>query len=190
MLSGNRNFEGRIHPLVRMNFLASPPLVVAYALAGNLNVNLTRDPVGQSVDGSPVYLRDIWPSQQEVHEVIGRTIGSEMFKSNYASVFDGDANWNRIEAPAGEIYAWDDESTYVKNPPYFDGMTLEVSAIEDIRGARALAWLGDSVTTDHISPAGAIAIDSPAAAYLQANGVAPADFNSYGTAPAAATTKS
>ncbi|HSG59041.1 MAG TPA: aconitate hydratase AcnA [Woeseiaceae bacterium] len=181
VLSGNRNFEGRIHPLVRMNFLASPPLVVAYALAGNLDVNLLTDALGEDKDGNPVYLRDIWPIQAEIHEMIAANIDSAMFKSSYGSVFAGDDNWNAISAPAGEIYTWDETSTYVKNPPYFEGMTLETAPVTDIHGARVLALLGDSVTTDHISPAGSIAIDSPAAEYLQANGVKPADFNSYGS---------
>jgi aconitate hydratase A / 2-methylisocitrate dehydratase len=181
VLSGNRNFEGRIHPQVRMNFLASPPLVVAYALAGNMDVNLFDDPLGTDSDGKPVYLKDVWPSRKEIHDVIAANIDSGMFKSNYASVFAGDANWNGIDVPEGEIYEWDPDSTYVKNPPYFDDMTPEPAAVEDIHGARVLALLGDSVTTDHISPAGSIAKDSPAAAYLEANGVKPADFNSYGS---------
>jgi aconitate hydratase len=181
VLSGNRNFEGRIHPLVRMNFLASPPLVVAYALAGNLDVNLLNDPLGEDQDGNPVYLRDIWPSGKEIHDVIASTIDSAMFSASYESVFDGDANWTAIDSPEGEIYTWDEASTYVKNPPYFEGMTMETAPIRDIEGARVLALLGDSVTTDHISPAGAIAADSPAARYLEANGVAPVDFNSYGS---------
>ena len=181
VLSGNRNFEGRIHPLVRMNFLASPPLVVAYALAGNLDVNLYEDPLGEDKDGNPVFLKDIWPSTEEIHEVIGNTIDSEMFTSSYDSVFAGDANWKGIDSPAGEIYTWDDASTYVKNPPYFEGMTLQPAPVTEIEGARALALLGDSVTTDHISPAGAIAQDSPAAKYLIEQGVKPVDFNSYGS---------
>ncbi|MDH3547474.1 MAG: aconitate hydratase AcnA, partial [Gammaproteobacteria bacterium] len=181
VLSGNRNFEGRIHPLVRMNFLASPPLVVAYALAGNLDVNLFNDPLGEDTQGEPVYLKDIWPDQSEIHDVIAANIDSDMFKSSYDSVFAGDSNWTNISAPEGEIYTWDDASTYVKNPPYFEGMTLEPAPVRDIHGARVLALLGDSVTTDHISPAGSIAGDSPAADYLQANGVKPVDFNSYGS---------
>ena len=181
VLSGNRNFEGRIHPLVRMNFLASPPLVVAYALAGNLDVNLFEDPLGEDQDGNPVFLKDIWPSGQEIHEVIGSTIDSEMFSSSYDSVFAGDANWTGIDSPTGDIYTWDEASTYVKNPPYFEGMTMDTAPVTNIEGARVLALLGDSVTTDHISPAGAIAADSPAAKYLEANGVKPVDFNSYGS---------
>ncbi|MEL7310731.1 MAG: aconitate hydratase AcnA [Pseudomonadota bacterium] len=181
VLSGNRNFEGRIHPLVKMNFLASPPLVVAYALAGNMDVDVYDEPLGMGSDGKPVYLQDIWPDQNEIQETILRCIDSDMFKSRYASVFDGDANWQKLPAPDSKIYDWDADSTYVKNPPYFDGMTLEIPAVEEIRDARVLALLGDSVTTDHISPAGNIAQDSPAAAYLQDQGVAPHEFNSYGS---------
>ncbi len=181
VLSGNRNFEGRIHPLVQMNFLASPPLVVAYALAGTMNINLRNDPLGEDADGNPVYLRDIWPDQAEIHDAIAQNIDSTMFKTSYDGVFDGDSNWNSIDSPAGEIYAWDADSTYVRNPPYFAGMTLATRPVEDIGGARVLALLGDSVTTDHISPAGSIAADSPAADYLRANGVLQADFNSYGS---------
>jgi aconitate hydratase len=181
VLSGNRNFEGRIHPLVQMNFLASPPLVVAYALAGSMEVNLLNDPLGEDADGNPVFLKDIWPGQKEIHDAIAANIDSSMFKQSYDSVFEGDANWNSIAAPSGEIYEWDPDSTYVRNPPYFDGMTLETAPVSEIHGARALALLGDSVTTDHISPAGSIAADSPAARYLESNGVLPADFNSYGS---------
>jgi aconitate hydratase len=180
VLSGNRNFEGRIHPLVQMNFLASPPLVVAYALAGNMDVNLFDDSLGKDTDGKPVYMKDIWPSQSEIQQVMLANIDSAMFKSSYDSVFAGDKNWNSIRSPVGEIYTWDADSTYVKNPPYFDGMTLEPAAVTDIRGARVLALLGDSVTTDHISPAGNIAADGPAAEYLRSKGVAPHDFNSFG----------
>jgi aconitate hydratase len=181
VLSGNRNFEGRIHALVRMNFLASPPLVVAYALAGNMDVDLFNDPLGQDKDGKPVYMKDIWPRQKEVHDTIANNIDSGMFKSSYSSVFEGDANWKGIDSPTGEIYTWDKESTYVKNPPYFDGMRKDPDAVRDIEGARVLALLGDSVTTDHISPAGGISPDSPAAKYLEAQGVKRADFNSYGS---------
>jgi aconitate hydratase len=180
VLSGNRNFEGRIHPLVQMNFLASPPLVVAYALAGNMDVNLFDDSLGKDTDGKSVYMKDIWPSQSEIQQVMLANIDSAMFKSSYDSVFAGDKNWNSIRSPVGEIYTWDADSTYVKNPPYFDGMTLEPAAVTDIRGARVLALLGDSVTTDHISPAGNIAADGPAAEYLRSKGVAPHDFNSFG----------
>ncbi len=181
VLSGNRNFEGRIHALVQHNFLASPPLVVAYALAGNMDVDLLNDPLGEDSDGNPVYMKDIWPSQAEVQDAVVKNINSAMFKDSYSSVFEGDANWKGIDSPEGEIYTWDANSTYVKNPPYFEGMSIQPSPVSDIDGARALALLGDSVTTDHISPAGGIAADSPAAKYLQAQGVKPADFNSYGS---------
>ncbi len=181
VLSGNRNFEGRIHPMVQMNFLASPPLVVAYALIGTMNRNLIEDPLGDGADGKPVYLRDIWSSQKEVQEFIAANLDSGMFKSSYSSVFDGDRNWNSLQVPDGKIYTWDEASTYVKNPPYFEGMTLETRPPEDILGARVLALLGDSVTTDHISPAGSIAPDGPAAKYLRERGIEPADFNSYGS---------
>jgi aconitate hydratase len=181
VLSGNRNFEGRIHALVQHNFLASPPLVVAYALAGNMEVDLFNDSLGDDQDGNPVYMKDIWPSQAEVQEAVGNNIDSSMFKSSYSSVFEGDANWKNIDSPKGEIYTWDADSTYVKNPPYFEGMSKEPSAVKNIEGARVLALLGDSVTTDHISPAGGIAADSPAAEYLKEQGVEPVNFNSYGS---------
>jgi aconitate hydratase len=181
VLSGNRNFEGRIHALVQHNFLASPPLVVAYSLAGNMNVDLYNDPLGQDQDGNDVYMRDIWPSQQEIHDVVAASIDSEMFKSSYGTVFEGDDNWKRIASTTGDIYQWDPDSTYVRNPPYFDGMSKQAGAVSDIKGARVLALLGDSVTTDHISPAGSIAKDSPAAHYLESHGVKQADFNSYGS---------
>ncbi len=181
VLSGNRNFEGRIHPLVRMNFLASPPLVVAYALAGNMNVDLYSDPLGNDSDGNPVFMKDIWPSQKEIQDAILASVDSEMFRSSYAGVFAGDENWNALDVPAGEIYSWAEDSTYVKNPPYFENMGLAPDAITDISGARVLALLGDSVTTDHISPAGSIAADSPAGRYLIERGVEPKSFNSYGS---------
>ena len=180
VLSGNRNFEGRVHPEVKMNFLASPPLVVAYALAGTLEVDMNTEPLGVGSDGRPVYLRDIWPGPKEIQEVIVASVTSAMFKRSYSSVFAGDALWNAIAIPQGKVYAWDEASTYVKNPPYFDGMTMTAPAINDVRGARVLAILGDSVTTDHISPAGNIAKSSPAASYLVEQGVKVADFNSYG----------
>jgi aconitate hydratase len=180
VLSGNRNFEGRIHPQVKMNFLASPPLVVAYALAGNMQIDIYNEPLGTDRNGQPVYLRDIWPSNREVAELIEKHVTSEMFKSSYADVFKGDANWNSLDVPSGETFAWSDDSTYVKHPPYFEGMTLETGTPQDIRGARVLAVLGDSVTTDHISPAGNIAVDSPAGRYLLSLGVEKKDFNSYG----------
>jgi len=181
VLSGNRNFEGRIHALVQMNFLASPPLVVAYALAGNMDVDLLNDSLGADQDGEPVYLKDIWPTQAEVQNAVSQNIDSSMFASSYGTVFEGDANWKGIDSPTGEIYTWDSASTYVKNPPYFEGMTKDPSPVADIHGARALALLGDSITTDHISPAGGIAADSPAADYLEEQGVKPTDFNSYGS---------
>ncbi len=181
VLSGNRNFEGRIHAQVQHNFLASPPLVVAYAIAGNMDVDLYKDSLGNDKDGNPVYMKDIWPSQAEVQEAVASNIDSSMFQSSYSSVFEGDANWKGIDSPTGEIYTWDAASTYVKNPPYFEGMSKTPTAVRNIEGARALALLGDSVTTDHISPAGGIAADSPAAEYLKAQGVKPVDFNSYGS---------
>jgi len=180
VLSGNRNFEGRVHPEIKMNFLASPPLVVAYALAGSLDVDITTEPLGQGKDGRPVFLKDIWPSAADVARAVTASVDSAMFKKGYASVFTGDANWSAIKTPAGKIYEWDGRSTYVKNPPYFDGMTMSPSTVGDLKGARVLAMLGDSVTTDHISPAGNISKSSPAAKYLVAQGVLPADFNSYG----------
>ena len=181
VLSGNRNFEGRVHPEVRMNFLASPPLVVAYALAGTLDIDLTSEPLGSGTDGKPVYLKDIWPSDEEVRETLARSIDSKMFQDSYASVFQGDENWRAIRIPAGKLYTWDEKSTYVRNPPFFEGMTRTPPPLEDIHGARALALLGDSVTTDHISPAGNIAKASPAARYLLEHGVQAKDFNSYGS---------
>ena len=180
VLSGNRNFEGRVHPEVKMNFLASPPLVVAYALAGTTDIDLTTEPLGAGSDGKPVFLKDIWPSPQEVADTVRAAIDSDMFRHSYGDVFAGDANWQSIKVPAGKLYAWDEKSTYVRNPPYFEGMTMQPRPVQGIAGARALALLGDSVTTDHISPAGDIARGSPAAKYLEANGVQKADFNSYG----------
>ncbi|HEV3181360.1 MAG TPA: aconitate hydratase AcnA [Steroidobacteraceae bacterium] len=180
VLSGNRNFEGRVHPETRMNFLASPPLVVAYALAGTLDIDLTREPLGTGKDGKPVYLADIWPSDAEIQELATRSIDSQMFRESYASVFKGDENWANISVPTGQRYTWDAKSTYVKNPPYFEGMTMQLKPLADVRGARVLAVLGDSVTTDHISPAGNISKSSPAARYLIEQGVEPKDFNSYG----------
>jgi len=181
VLSGNRNFEGRIHQLVKMNYLASPPLVVAYAIAGTMNCDIVNDPIGQDQDGNDVYLKDIWPSQNEIAQLIEENIDREMFISSYEEVFAGDSNWNQIDAPTGQIYEWDGDSTYVQNPPYFVGMEKEPAERGEISGARCLALLGDSVTTDHISPAGGIAPDSPAGKYLQDQGVAIGDFNSYGS---------
>ncbi len=180
VLSGNRNFEGRIHPQVRANYLASPPLVVAYALAGRMDIDLTREPLGFGRDGAPVTLADIWPSNAEVEATVGACVTEAMFRSRYADVFAGDERWRALAVPSGERYAWDEKSEYVKRAPYFDGMPAEPVAPGDIRGARVLAVLGDSVTTDHISPAGSIAKRSPAATYLIAKGVDPRDFNSYG----------
>ncbi len=180
-LSGNRNFEGRIHPHVRMNFLASPPLVVAYALAGTMDFDLQKDALGKDKNGKPVYLRDIWPSQKEIQETILSNVDSSMFKRSYEGVFAGDKNWNSLDIPKDKRFDWQADSTYIRNPPYFEGMTLDTDAITDIKDARVLALLGDTVTTDHISPAGSIAADSPAAKYLQEQGVEPKDFNSYGS---------
>jgi aconitate hydratase len=181
VLSGNRNFEGRINPDVKMNYLGSPPLVVAYALAGTMDLDLTTEPLGTGKDGEPVYLQDIWPSPQDVAQIVGEAISGDMYASSYEDVFAGDARWQAIEVPAGETFSWDPESTYVRKPPYFEGMQREPAPLEDIRGAKVLAKLGDSVTTDHISPAGSIKVDSPAGKYLQEHGVAPKDFNSYGS---------
>jgi aconitate hydratase len=180
VLSGNRNFEGRIHPLVKMNFLASPPLVVAYALAGNVKLDLFKEPLGNDTKGKPVYLKDIWPSTREIHDLISKNVTSTMFKASYKSVFDGDENWNGLAVPKGETYAWDDDSTYVKNPPYFEGMRREPTPAAAIQNARVLAVLGDMVTTDHISPAGSIGVKTPAGQYLLSLGVQSKDFNSYG----------
>jgi aconitate hydratase len=180
VLSGNRNFEGRIHPQVRANYLASPPLVVAYALAGRMDVDLTSEPLGDDRDGKPVFLRDIWPSSAEIAEEIARHVRAELFRARYADVFTGDDNWASLQVEATERYPWDPQSEYVKRPPYFDGMPAQPHAPSDIRGARVLAVLGDSVTTDHISPAGTISRTSPAAKYLMERGIEPKDFNSYG----------
>ncbi len=180
VLSGNRNFEGRIHPDVRLNYLASPPLVVAYALAGRMDLDLAGEPLGTDADGRPILLRDLWPSRAEIAEAMRGALRGELFRRAYAEVFRGDAHWNSLEVPRGERFAWDPDSTYVRRPPFFEGMAPEPEPVGDIRGARALVVLGDSVTTDHISPAGAIKPGTPAAAYLEAHGVRPADFNSYG----------
>src|SRR5206468_5009151 len=180
VLSGNRNFEGRINALVRANYLASPPLVVAYALAGTMDLDLKSEPLGRDKNGRPVYLRDVWPSQQEVMSAIHSSVRAEMFRKAYEESLQGDERWQRLEAPSGEIFQWDPTSTYVKRPPYFEHMPRHAPALKDIAGARALAVLGDSVTTDHISPAGSIQPDSPAGKYLIGHGVDPKDFNSYG----------
>jgi aconitate hydratase len=180
VLSGNRNFEGRISPQVKANYLASPPLVVAYALAGNMNVDVTTEALGTGKDGKPVYLKDIWPSNDEIRQAVEKSLTPEMFKSRYANVFLGPKEWQAVKGGAGETYGWDTQSTYVANPPYFKGMSKTPSAVKDIRGAKCLAIFGDSITTDHISPAGNIKKDSPAGKYLMAHGVQPIDFNSYG----------
>jgi aconitate hydratase len=181
VLSGNRNFEGRINSEVRANYLASPPLVVAYAIAGTMDIDLLSQPLGAGSDGAPVYLRDIWPTQQEIAESVRTAVKSQMFREKYAHVFEGDDNWRNLDVPRGELFAWEPDSTYIKRPPYFDGMPLEPVPPAEIHAARVLALLGDSVTTDHISPAGAIGRGTPAGKYLMDREVAPEDFNSYGS---------
>jgi aconitate hydratase len=181
VLSGNRNFEARIHPEVKANYLASPPLVVAYALAGRMDVDLLSEPIGHDAAGNSVYLNEIWPSPEEVQEVVTSTIRSEMYRRNYADVYTGDEHWRSLPEPEGDLYAWDESSTYIRRPPYFEGMSIAPGRVEDIVGARCLVLVGDSVTTDHISPAGAIKVDSPAGRYLVEHGVEPRDFNSYGS---------
>jgi aconitate hydratase len=181
VLSGNRNFEGRINPDVKMNYLASPPLVVAYALAGTMDIDLTTEPIGTGSSGQPVYLRDLWPTPAEIESIVESAVAAEMFTRDYADVFSGDARWQELDVPAGDTFSWDPESTYVRHPPYFSGLQVTPSPVSDIHGARVLALLGDSVTTDHISPAGAIKTDSPAGTYLIEHGVQRADFNSYGS---------
>jgi aconitate hydratase len=181
VLSGNRNFEGRINSDVRANYLMSPPLVVAYALAGRIDVDLEKEPIGKGKDGQPVYLKDIWPTQKEVSETIASCVDSESFRREYAKVTEGDSNWQGLKFPSGDVYQWEGDSTYIRKAPYFDGMPAKPAPVEDIRGARVLAVLGDSVTTDHISPAGSIKANSPAGKYLTEHGVKPADFNSYGS---------
>jgi aconitate hydratase len=181
VLSGNRNFEGRINPDVKMNYLASPPLVIAYALAGTMDFDVENDPLGTGSDGRPVYLRDIWPSPADVERVVADSITRDMFSADYADVFAGDERWRSLPTPTGDTFAWDAESTYVRKPPYFEGMTDKPAPVTDVDGARVLALLGDSVTTDHISPAGSIKADSPAGRYLTEHGVDRKDFNSYGS---------
>ncbi|MBA4542757.1 MULTISPECIES: aconitate hydratase AcnA [Thermoactinomyces] len=181
VLSGNRNFEGRIHPLVKANYLASPPLVVAYALAGTVNIDFEKEPIGHDPSGQPVYLKDIWPSSQEISDVMASAISAEQFRKQYAKVFDANERWNQLPTPKGVLYEWDEKSTYIQEPPFFVGLSPEVEEIKPISGAHILALLGDSVTTDHISPAGSIATNSPAGRYLQENGVSVKDFNSYGS---------
>jgi aconitate hydratase len=180
VLSGNRNFEGRINPDVRANYLASPPLVVAYALAGTMDIDLQTEPLGTDKQGQPVFLKDIWPTQREIADTIMKSVRSEMFQSEYAEVFEGDKSWSTLPVPEGDLYDWDPKSTYVKNPPYFLDMKVTPAPVVAIEGARVLAVLGDSITTDHISPAGSIKTDSPAGRYLIEHGVSIADFNSYG----------
>ncbi|MEU3374100.1 aconitate hydratase AcnA [Streptomyces sp. NPDC006711] len=181
VLSGNRNFEGRINPDVKMNYLASPPLVVAYAIAGSMKVDITTEAIGTDTEGNPVFLKDIWPTEAEVNDVVANAIGEDMFNKSYQDVFAGDAQWQSLPIPTGDTFEWDSESTYVRKPPYFEGMTMETTPVSDIQGARVLAKLGDSVTTDHISPAGAIKADTPAGKYLTEHGVERRDFNSYGS---------
>ncbi|MGA9716160.1 MAG: aconitate hydratase AcnA, partial [Aeromicrobium sp.] len=181
VLSGNRNFEGRINPDIKMNYLASPPLVIAYALAGSMDVDLYNEPLGQDTDGNDVFMKDIWPTPQEIEDVIAQSIDSSTFVKEYADVFAGDERWQNLSTPDGDVFEWDPESTYVRKAPYFDGMQVEPSPVEEVSGARVLLKLGDSVTTDHISPAGAIKKDSPAGTYLSEHGIAPRDFNSYGS---------
>ena len=181
VLSGNRNFEGRISPDVKMNYLASPPLVIAYALAGTMDFDFESQPLGKGSDGEDIYLKDIWPSPEEVESLIESSINTDMFTSEYGSIFDGDARWQELDTPSGNVFEWDEQSTYVRRPPYFEGMTLETTPVADVSGARVLAKLGDSVTTDHISPAGSFKADTPAGRYLVENGVERKDFNSYGS---------
>ncbi len=181
VLSGNRNFEGRVSPDVQANYLASPPLVVAHALAGTVTKDLTKEPLGEDQNGNPVYLRDIWPSSQEIQEFIAKNVTRKIFSEKYADVFKGDENWQAVQVPAGQTYAWDDNSTYVQNPPYFVGMGKSAGTIGDVKGARILGLFGDKITTDHISPAGSIKAQSPAGKYLLDHGVGVADFNQYGT---------
>ena len=183
VISGNRNFEGRVHPQVRANYLASPMLVVAYALAGSVNVDLTKEPVGYDKKDKPVYLKDIWPSPKEIAAAIRKAVKASSFKSRYGDVFDGDANWKKVKLVKGQTYQWDIGSTYVKNPPYFDGMKLEPAPVKDISGARVLALFGDSITTDHISPAGNIKATSPAGVYLQERQVSAEGFQFLWLAP-------
>ncbi len=181
VLSGNRNFEARIHPEVKANYLASPPLVVAYALAGRIDLDLTREPIGRDADGVDVFLSDLWPSAEQVADTIAEAVSEEMYRRTYADVFTGDENWAALDVPEGDLFAWDPDSTYVRLPPYFEGMSPEPGTVDDIADARCLVMVGDSVTTDHISPAGAIKPDSPAGRYLLEHGVERKDFNSYGS---------
>jgi aconitate hydratase len=181
VLSGNRNFEGRIHPYVRANYLASPPLVVAYALAGTVDIDLYNDPLGSDSEGNPVYLRELWPTDQEVREAVASSLDAQMFKQKYGAVFSGNETWNAIQSGEDELYAWAPSSTYIQEPPFFVELSRAVPAIQPLQKARVLAFLGDSITTDHISPAGSIPADGPAGKFLISNGVQPRDFNSYGS---------
>jgi aconitate hydratase len=181
VLSGNRNFEGRINPDIKMNYLASPPLVVAYALAGTMDIDLQKDSLGKDQSGNDVYLKDIWPTEAEIDEIIATSIGAEMFNESYADVFAGDQQWQSLPTPEGQVFEWDPNSTYVRKPPYFDDMPADPQPVVDFSGARVLLKLGDSITTDHISPAGSIKADSPAGTYLTEHGIARQDFNSYGS---------
>jgi aconitate hydratase len=181
VLSGNRNFEGRVNPHTRANYLASPPLVVAYALAGTVDIDLEKEPLGKGKDGKPVYLRDVWPSQKEIADTMARALKPEQFEQEYANVFDGNPRWNAIPVGEGTLFPWDEKSTYIHEPPFFRGLELTASPVTDIKGARVLVMLGDSVTTDHISPAGDIAENSPAGVYLKGRGIQKRDFNSYGS---------
>jgi aconitate hydratase len=180
VLSGNRNFEGRVHPKVKANYLASPPLVVAYALAGRVDIDFAKEPIGHGTGAKPVYLKDIWPTQKEVANIVEKCVTSEMYKKSYADVYQGDTNWRSLDVPLGTTFAWDPKSTYIKPPPYFEAMPLEPTPVADISGARVLGVFGDSITTDHISPAGNIDKNGAAGTYLQQLGVASQDFNSYG----------
>jgi aconitate hydratase len=180
VLSGNRNFEGRIQQQVRANYLASPPLVVAYAIAGRMTIDLTTEAIGNDRSGTPVYLRELWPAEREIQETMMSSVTSDMFRTQYADVFGGDERWKNLPVPSGDRFAWDETSTYIRNPPFFENLTMETVPVRDVTGARVLALLGDSITTDHISPAGSIKKDSPAGKYLIAHGVQPSDFNSYG----------
>ena len=181
VLSGNRNFEGRINPDVKMNYLASPPLVIAYALAGSMDFDFENDPLGQDQDGNDVFLKDIWPDPTEVQKIIDDSVSTEAYTTEYGTIFDGDERWQSLDTPTGDTFEWDEESTYVRKPPYFEGMSMDPEPVEDIHGARVLLKLGDSVTTDHISPAGSFKTDTPAGQYLTSHGVQRKDFNSYGS---------
>jgi aconitate hydratase len=180
VISGNRNFEGRVHPLVKANYLASPPLVVVYALAGTVDIDLVNEPLGTDKNNQPIYLKDLWPSQQEISEAIEANVKSEMFKAKYADVFSGSDMWKEIKVVEGDLYEWDEKSTYIHHPPYFQNISMEAGPVQGIKSARVLGMFGDSITTDHISPAGNIATDSPAGKFLQEHDVAPTYFNSYG----------